>query len=114
MSGTTRRPAARRLAGVLLFAVCLATALPASAATFDVVWTSPSGVAVAGNGLTKTAADGWNGEGAFASGTVVETYFIDFKTDAPSAATPELVCGLTRFGVSGLKPADIDFGLLLS
>ncbi|MGH7295259.1 MAG: hypothetical protein ACRELB_10010, partial [Polyangiaceae bacterium] len=74
-----------------------------------VIWTDVVGVNAVGNGLTKTAADGWNA-GAASTQSITSDGYVEFTTEE---TTTNKMVGLTR-AVADSGYATIDFGIFLT
>jgi RHS repeat-associated protein len=74
----------------------------------NVTWINASGVAVNGNGLTKTAATGWGNAGAVSSQTITSgDGYVEFT---PTDTATNRFCGLSN-GDSNQNYTDVDFAL---
>ena len=94
----------------LLALACLLISPAAVSASDEVSWTSPVGVSVSGNNLTKTAADGWDA-GAASQNVIPGGYgYMEFTA---TETTTLRMAGLS-FGNSDAGYGDIDFAIYLS
>ena len=82
--------------------------ITASGTTVNVAWTNAVGIAVSGNGLTKTAAEGWGNAGAASTQALVSgDGYVEFTANETNTYR---MCGLSN-GDSNQNYTDIDFAL---